>query len=402
MKWAFLFVLALCALASAEIFHKEQFSDGNAWTKRWVQSDHKRSEAGDMKLTAGKWFGDEEKDKGIQTSQDARFYFYTSKMDKEFDNTGKDLVLQFSVKHEQKIDCGGGYLKLLSADTNQKKFNGDTDYEIMFGPDICGTSTRKVHVIFNYKGKNHLIKKDIPCETDQLTHVYTLIVRPDMTYEVRIDGVKKQSGSLVDDWDMLPARKIKDPNVSKPKDWVDDAMMDDPEDVKPATWDDTPKEIPDPDAQKPEDWDDEADGEWEAPTIPNPEYKGEWKPKKIKNPDYKGPWVHPEIDNPEFQEDPNLYVHKVGMVGIDLWQVKSGTIFDNILVSDSVEDAEDFLAATFSKSKDAEKRAFDDAEKARKAAEEEERKQAEEARKAAEQDDEDEDEDEESNDHDEL
>jgi hypothetical protein len=28
-----------------------------------------------------------------------------------------------------------------------------------------------------------------------------------------------------------------------------------------------------------EDWDDEDDGEWEAPTVPNPEYKGEWKPK---------------------------------------------------------------------------------------------------------------------------
>jgi calreticulin len=28
-----------------------------------------------------------------------------------------------------------------------------------------------------------------------------------------------------------------------------------------------------------EDWDDEDDGEWEAPTIPNPEYKGEWKAK---------------------------------------------------------------------------------------------------------------------------
>jgi hypothetical protein len=30
---------------------------------------------------------------------------------------------------------------------------------------------------------------------------------------------------------------------------------------------------------QPEDWDDEEDGEWTAPTIPNPEYKGEWKPK---------------------------------------------------------------------------------------------------------------------------
>lgn len=30
---------------------------------------------------------------------------------------------------------------------------------------------------------------------------------------------------------------------------------------------------------QPEDWDDEEDGEWTAPTIPNPEYKGEWTPK---------------------------------------------------------------------------------------------------------------------------
>jgi len=29
------------------------------------------------------------------------------------DNTGKDLVVQFSVKHAQKLDCGGGYIKLL-------------------------------------------------------------------------------------------------------------------------------------------------------------------------------------------------------------------------------------------------------------------------------------------------
>jgi hypothetical protein len=30
---------------------------------------------------------------------------------------------------------------------------------------------------------------------------------------------------------------------------------------------------------QPEDWDDEEDGEWKAPTIPNPEYKGPWKAK---------------------------------------------------------------------------------------------------------------------------
>jgi calreticulin len=65
-----------------------------------------------------------------------------------------------------------------------KDFGGDTPYSVMFGPDICGFSTRKTHVIFTYDGKNHLVKKDIKCETDGLTHVYTLRLMPNNTYEV--------------------------------------------------------------------------------------------------------------------------------------------------------------------------------------------------------------------------
>ena len=66
-----------------------------------------------------------------------------------------------------------------------KDFGGETPYSIMFGPDICGYSTKKVHVIFTYKGKNHLIKHDIPAETDTLTHVYTLVVHANNTYKVK-------------------------------------------------------------------------------------------------------------------------------------------------------------------------------------------------------------------------
>lgn len=65
-----------------------------------------------------------------------------------------------------------------------KAFSGDTPYSIMFGPDICGSSTRKVHVILNYKGENHELKSSIMAETDQLSHVYTLVIRPDASYEV--------------------------------------------------------------------------------------------------------------------------------------------------------------------------------------------------------------------------
>ncbi|KAJ0079278.1 hypothetical protein Patl1_22390 [Pistacia atlantica] len=350
------------AIASAHVFFEERFDDG--WESRWVKSDWKKDEnvAGEWNFTAGQWHGDPN-DKGIQTSEDYRFYAISAEFP-EFSNKDKTLVFQFSVKHEQKLDCGGGYMKLLSGDVDQKKFGGDTAYSIMFGPDICGYSTKKVHAILNYNDTNHLIKKEVPCETDQLTHVYTFILRPDATYSILIDNVEKQTGSLYSDWDILPPKKIKDPEAKKPEDWDDKEYIPDPEDKKPEGYDDIPKEIPDPDAKKPEDWDDEEDGEWTAPTIANPEYKGEWKPKKIKNPNYKGKWKAPMIDNPEFKDDPDIYVYpKLKYVGIELWQVKSGTMFDNVLVCDDPEYAKQLAEETWGKHKDAEKAAFEQAEK---------------------------------------
>lgn len=63
--------------------------------------------------------------------------------------------------------------------------------------------------------------------------MYTLIVNPDNTYEVKIDNVKVESGNLEDDWDFLPPKKIKDPEAKKPEDWVDQEKIPDPEDKKP-------------------------------------------------------------------------------------------------------------------------------------------------------------------------
>lgn len=72
-------------------------------------------------------------------------------------------------------------------------------------------------------------------------------------------------------------------------------------------------------------------------------FQGEWKPKQIDNPNYKGPWIHPEIDNPEYTPDPELYKRdEICAVGFDLWQVKSGTIFDNVLITDDEEVARKF------------------------------------------------------------
>ncbi|KAL3252869.1 hypothetical protein MRX96_054776 [Rhipicephalus microplus] len=284
-------LLPLVGLISADptVYFKEEFNDGDAWKDRWVEST-KGDNLGKFVLSAGKFYGDAEKSKGLQTSEDARFYGISAKFE-PFSNEDKTLVIQFTVKHEQNIDCGGGYVKLFDCSLDQTQMHGESPYLIMFGPDICGPGTKKVHAIFNYKGKNHLINKE----------------------------------------------KIKDPDAKKPEDWDDRAKIDDPDDKKPEDWD-KPEYIPDPDATKPEDWDDDMDGEWEPPQINNPEYKGEWKPKQIDNPAYKGAWVHPEIDNPEYTPDPKLYRYKeICKIGFDLWQVKSGTIFDNILITDDEE-----------------------------------------------------------------
>lgn len=70
-------------------------------------------------------------------------------------------------------------------------------------------------------------------QDDEFTHLYTLILRPDQTYEVKINNEKVESGSLEEDWDFLPPKKIKDPEAKKPEDWDDRAKIDDPEDTKP-------------------------------------------------------------------------------------------------------------------------------------------------------------------------
>merc|ERR1712151_512649 len=169
-----------------------------------------------------------------------------------------------------------------------------------------------------------------------------LTVKPDNTVTVAVDQEEVYSGNMKDDWELLKPKIIPDPEDKKPGDWVDTSMMDDPEDAKPDDWV-TEKRIVDAEAKKPDDWDDEEDGEWEAPMKDNPEYKGDWKAKRISNPEYKGVWEAKKIDNPEFVDDDAVYKYAdFGFIGFDLWQGKAETIFDNIIITDDVAEADSF------------------------------------------------------------
>ncbi|KAL2941465.1 Calreticulin-3 [Bienertia sinuspersici] len=195
--------------------------------------------------------------------------------------------------------------------------------------------------------KNYPLKKDLQSETDKMTHFFTFILRPDATYSILVDNRERDSGSLYTDWDILPPRKIKDVKAKKPADWKEKEYIDDPNDVKLEGYDSIPSEIPDPKAKQ-----------------------------KIKDPNYKGKWKAPWIDNLEFEDDPDLYVLKpINYVGIEVWQVKSGSVYDNILICDDPQYAKQVVDEIFA-NREVEKEAFEEAEKVRKAREEEEAQRA--------------------------
>merc|ERR1712129_167292 len=73
------------------------------------------------------------------------------------------------------------------------------------------------------------------------------------------------------------------------------------------------------------------------------------------------------IANPEFVDDDAVYKYDdFGFIGFDLWQVKGGTIFDNVIITDDVAEADAFVQKwkALSEVETAKKKEEDDAKKA--------------------------------------
>merc|ERR1712185_379289 len=65
-----------------------------------------------------------------------------------------------------------------------------------------------------------------------------------------------------------------------------------------------------------------------------------------------------------YKDDDNLYSYDdFGFIGFDLWQVKGGAIFDNVIITDSKAEADDFAKKwkTLSDVEKAKKKEDDDA-----------------------------------------
>lgn len=350
-------------------------------------------------------------DRALIIPEKARRYGLSAKVTGMDDVDKKDVIVQYEVKLDQGMTCGGAYLKLPTGDFDPSTFNGATPYSIMFGPDKCG-STDKVHFIFQSKNpvtgkmiEHHLKEPPSVANTyDKKTHLYTVIVKADGKFEVLVDNELKKDGTLSENFEppVQPEKEIDDPDDKKPDDWVDEAKISDPEATKPDDWDedapkmiedmdavkpegwldDEPTEIPDPDAKKPEDWDEEEDGEWEAPLVPNPKCEeagcGEWKRPMKDNPDYKGKWKAPMIDNPkyigkwkprkiankEYYDASNPSLLPISGIGIEIWTMDQGILFDNIWLGSDVPAAKKYAEGTFAEKQKTEIREAEESKKA--------------------------------------
>lgn len=412
--------------AFLETFQDDPFS-------RWVESS-------DSTYDGQKWVHEARQDtsefyasdKGITVAEKAKRYGLSHVLDEPIDTLDKDLIVQYEVTLQEGLECGGAYLKFLSAeeDLSAKTLSEKSGYSVMFGPDKCGT-TNKIHLILRHqnpvskKWEEKHLKKETGIKTDKQTHLYTAILRKDHTFEILVDSESVASGNLKEDmnafvdgnlkdYNFVPPKEIDDPSDTKPEDWVDEAKIKDPEASKPDDWDedapkrildmeaempdgwleDAPDFIDDPDAEMPEDWDEEEDGEWEAPQIKNPDCAsapgcGEWKRPMIDNPDYKGKWEHPMIDNPDYigvwapaqipnpeyfseETHPEAFhtlVAPIGGVAIEIWTMSSGIHFDNIYIGNDLSAAQSWAAASFG-AKDAKEAAIRKEKIANKRAEE--------------------------------
>ncbi|KAJ8772386.1 hypothetical protein K2173_027563 [Erythroxylum novogranatense] len=359
-----------------EVFY-ESFDE--SFDGRWVVSEkddykgvwkHSKSEGHD--------------DYGLLVSEKARKYAIVKELDEPVKLKDETIVLQFETRLQNGLECGGAYLKYLrpqDAGWIAKEFDNESPYSIMFGPDKCGV-TNKVHFILKHKNPKsgeyveHHVKYPPSVPSDKLSHVYTAILKPDNELRILIDGEEKKKANFLSSEDfeppLIPAKTIPDPDDKKPEDWDERAKIPDPDAKKPEDWDedapmeiededavkpegwmdDEPEEVDDPDAAKPEDWDDEEDGEWEAPKIENPKCVtapgcGEWKRPTKRNPAYKGKWSAPLIDNPAYkgiwkpQEIPNPNhfeldtpdFEPIAAIGLEIWTMQDGILFDNILIA---------------------------------------------------------------------
>lgn len=399
-------------LSSQSFWENFQYSSVKEFHKNWVVSEYELAEDGsDVKFKAfpGEWKLEEaylvpgfKNDFSLVVGSSKERCSIARKLPHPIEpDTNSTFVVQYEVKLQKALECGGAYLKLLPPiKEDLSSFDHTTPFELVFGPDQCGMYTNEIHLVLRRtnpvtgESEEKFLLEAPPSKLDSpLSTLYTLVLnQSSQEFEIRVNGEVVKAGSLLSEGvfgpPLNPPKMIPNPESVKPDDWDDRAVIPDPEVQKPDDWDESepftipdpthikpdgwdesiPEFIPNPNAQKPGFWNEAEDGEWIAPLIQNPacysstgcgtwkpkmvqnpKYKGNWEPPMVPNPDYKGTWESELVENPGYYEDqtPAKFEKPIGAVVFDIWSTANDIIFDNLYIGNSIEEAEKLGNKTF-------------------------------------------------------
>jgi calnexin len=122
------------------VFFRETFDEiQDVFRSKWAKSsDPKYTDQPVMIKHADRPPRGFERDKGLSLTQEMKFYGVSSTFPTPLHNAdGGDIVLQYELKLEETLMCGGAYIKMPRVDGggDLKSMNSDTPYSLMFGPD---------------------------------------------------------------------------------------------------------------------------------------------------------------------------------------------------------------------------------------------------------------------------
>jgi calnexin len=366
-------------LPDCEIIYFENFSDPHVF-KRWIPTQNPRY--------TGKWKTDtlfqlhgRRGEKGLIIEGRAESQAISHTFRHPISVSNETLVIQYEARAQFVFTCSQGFMTIFTnSDFDPTTFGNESVKFIEFGPERCYSFNQSRFNVYTIDSENQLVQHSIKrshwIPVDEVTHLYTLIVRPNGTFETLIDNRSSRNGTWTDDFTppLFENPTINDPTDVKPSDWVDDVIIRDPAARKPKDWDDDapfkipdpakrtpppgwllnePKTIPDASAKRPANWDADTMGEWTPPSVPNPRcirapgcgpYKapkirnlkarGKWRAPYISNPNYKGEWKPRQIPNPNYTGvKPEFVMPPIIAIGFNVWSEYRDFAFTNILIA---------------------------------------------------------------------
>lgn len=343
--------------------------------KRWIPS---RNISYD-----GKWTNDlsyplqgRRHEKGLVINDKAKSHIISQILPAPIYHMNEPIVIQYEVRAQLTYHCFKSLLRVHTKTFDPFHQTNKTHGTIEFGPQHTNKKTRAILNFYttDKDGKEvaHKLEKEIRVPYDEIPHLYTLIIRPDNTFEYMIDAMSFMNGTFTHSFKIpvVEPRLIDDPTDSKPADWVDNEFYPDPNARKPDDWDENepemipnprylnppfgweenePEKIPDPKDKAPDDWNEFMFGEYKPkmirnpkcrvgcgkykpPMIKNKKYKGKWSPPMLRDPKYKGPWAPRKITNPKFTHEYNYSLPGITGFSFNIWSAYHDVLVTNLFV----------------------------------------------------------------------